>query len=228
MVAAGKADDPHARTALRELCRTYWRPLYLFARRQGHPPEDAKDLVQGFFLALLTGNPFAAVSREKGRFRNFLIAAFLHHVNARHRYETAARRGGGAIHLPLEIDTDDGERRFLADPHTAEDPETFYVRGWALAVLSAAMLRLREDYATRGREDVYSALAGTLEGEPAAQHYKELAVALNLSLSGVKMAAARLRERFRAALRQEVATTVVDESEVDEELRYLHAALRKS
>src|SRR5208283_2349255 len=53
-------------SALAELCRLYWYPLYLFARRRGHSPDDAKDLTQGFFLHLLEQRALADVDRLKG------------------------------------------------------------------------------------------------------------------------------------------------------------------
>lgn len=62
--------------ALARLCERYWSPLYAFARRRGFSPEDAQDLVQGFFEQLIESRTLSTVDQAKGRFRSFLLASF--------------------------------------------------------------------------------------------------------------------------------------------------------
>src|ERR1700758_243841 len=71
--------------ALAELCRLYWYPLYVFARRRRHSPDDAQDLTQGFFLHLLEQRALARVDRLKGKFRSFLLASFQNHLSVMNR-----------------------------------------------------------------------------------------------------------------------------------------------
>src|SRR6516165_7561816 len=114
VVAAGDRAAPEARDALAELCRAYWYPLYAFVRRKGHGSEDAQDLVQGFFAVLLEKDGLAALDRDKGRFRSFLMAACTHYLsNQIDRRKTRKRGGGLAI---VSIDGLEAEGRYCSEP----------------------------------------------------------------------------------------------------------------
>src|SRR5580700_7064635 len=80
VLAAGGA-DPAARSALEILCTIYWYPLYAFVRRQGHQPHDAQDLTQEFFAKFLGNGGLEGVTREKGKFRSFLLASMKHFLS---------------------------------------------------------------------------------------------------------------------------------------------------
>ena len=73
VVLAAQGPSPAAEEALDKLCRTYWRPIYGFVRRQGVEPEEAKDLTQGFFALLLERRDLETVRKEKGRLRSYLL-----------------------------------------------------------------------------------------------------------------------------------------------------------
>ena len=68
-LGAVQSRAPCAQKALAELCGLYWRPLYAFARRRGHSPEDAQDLVQGFFEHLIGSRGLATVEKDSLRDR---------------------------------------------------------------------------------------------------------------------------------------------------------------
>src|ERR1700761_5877077 len=89
VLLAGGSDTTRAQRALAELFETYWYPLYAYARRRGCGPEDAEDVVQGFFERLLELNSLSAVTRERGKFRAFLLGAMNNHLAHRHEYATA-------------------------------------------------------------------------------------------------------------------------------------------
>jgi len=63
VLSARDGKQAEAAEALEKLCRTYWYPLYAFVRRHGHDPQDAQDLVQGFFAHLLSRDFCAASLR---------------------------------------------------------------------------------------------------------------------------------------------------------------------
>jgi RNA polymerase sigma-70 factor (ECF subfamily) len=91
---AADLESPGTKDALTTLCKSYWYPLFVFVRSQGHKAEEASDLVQQYFARLLEGRVLAAADPAKGRFRTFLIADcknFLSHQRVRAR---ALKRGG--------------------------------------------------------------------------------------------------------------------------------------
>jgi RNA polymerase sigma factor (sigma-70 family) len=219
VVAAGqKAGGEDARAALETLCRAYWYPLYVYARRKGHAAEDAADLVQGFFASLLERRAVGRADRERGRFRSFLLASMDHFIANEWRRATAQKRGGGAVMVGLDFD--DGERRYDLEPSHHLTPDRVYERRWALTLIDAAMARLRDEYEARGRGDLFAELAGLISGERD-EAYAGVAGRLGMSEGAVKVAVHRLRKRCRELLRDEVAQTVAGEADVDDELRHL-------
>jgi len=213
VLAAGGTDG---RRALEELCRDYWYPLYAVARRRGHDAHAAEDRVQAFFAHLLEHEVLAAADPERGRFRTFLRTCFENHMNRERERATAAKRGGGRPAIPL----DGAEERYAREPADATDP---FVRAWALAVLRTSLAALRREYAERGSEEEFDALKETLTapGEP----YAAIAARLGRSVGAVKVAAHRLRRRYRDAVRAAIAETVANEGEIEEEIGLLFRAL---
>ena len=102
VVSAGHQSSPDAESALETLCRTYWYPLYAFARRRGSSPEDAADLTQEFFARLIEKRWLAEADSSKGRFRTFLLTALSHFLAKEWRRERAAKRSGGRKLISLD------------------------------------------------------------------------------------------------------------------------------
>ncbi|MCE9636063.1 MAG: sigma-70 family RNA polymerase sigma factor, partial [Planctomycetes bacterium] len=200
VVLATRGDADSSREALETLCGAYWYPLYAFARRRGASPEDAQDLVQGFFLVLLRRGSLATADPERGRFRTFLLTAFQRHVSHERDKAAAQKRGGDLVRLPFEID--DGERRYSLEPIDDRTPEDLFERRWALALVARAVERLRDDrdIADTARVD---ALLPHVGGPGEARPYAELAATLGMTEGAVKAAVHRLRKRCRALLRDE-------------------------
>ncbi len=223
VLEARDGGTPEGGRALEQLCRTYWKPLYVFLRRQGIPSPDAQDLVQGLFASLLERDGLAGVDRRRGKFRSFLLASLKHLVaNERDRARTQ-KRGGRLLFVPLDdIQVEDN---FLATPNLS--PDEAYEQTWALALIEQAIARLRGEFATPERTELLAALEPYLSGDRGAPPYAEVAARLNLGISGVKMAVQRMRRRFGELLRQEIAHTVNRPEEVDEEIRALFATLRR-
>jgi RNA polymerase sigma-70 factor (ECF subfamily) len=225
VAAAGRNDTTQARSALEQLCRIYWYPLYAYVRRRGHSPEDAQDLTQEFFARLLENNWVARADRQRGRFRSFLLSAMSHFLSDEWDKARAQKRGGGTAPVPLQLDT--AETRYGHEPADSVTPEQTYERRWALALLEEVLRRLRVEYEKAGRLELFTALNPCLVGERTALPYAELAAKLGVSEGTVKSAAHRLRQRYRELLRSEIAQTVAEPGEVDEELRHLFVVVGK-
>ena len=221
--------DHDARSALERLCRQYWYPLYAYLRRSGHDPSTAQDHVQSFFADLLSRESLKAADPDRGRFRTFMLTACRNHVANRHRAESTQRRGG---HLQqVSIESAAGEQRYDNEPVDQWTPEALFDRRWALAVIDAAMERLRQEYEAKGRSDRFAALQPLIAPSGIPPTHAEIARRLDCTPNSVKVAAHRLRMQFGEALREEVAMTVdatseTDDKTVDQELQFLLAALQ--
>ncbi len=223
VLAAVGCDSSRARCSLEQLCRSYWYPLYAFARRSGKSPEDAQDLTQEFFARLLVKNYLADADREKGRFRTFLITAFKHFLAKEWRKERALKRGGDQVFVP--IDADDAESRYGFEPADEVAPDRIFERRWAMTILERTLTTLRTEYEEAGKGAIFNHLKGIITAGKAEMPYAEVAAELKLTEGAVKVAAHRMRRRYREILRHQIADTLGSEGEVDEELRNLMAAL---
>jgi RNA polymerase sigma-70 factor (ECF subfamily) len=221
IAAARDPDAPEARQALAELCGLYWYPLYAYIRRRGHDHAGAEDLTQGFFAHLLERHDWAAADPARGRFRSFLLAACQHFLANEHDRATAQKRGSGR--QPLSLDFADADGRYAREPAHDQTPERLFERRWALTLLEQVLAGLREEYESSGKGRLFEALKGSLGGPEVP--YAAVAADLGLSEGAVKVAAHRLRQRYRDRLRAAIAETVAGEEQVDEELRDLFAAL---
>jgi len=223
VLAAGRGNPADAREALEKLCRIYWPPIYAFVRRQGHAPHDAQDLTQEFFARLLERNAFATAEPSKGRFRSFLLASLKHFLANQWDRAHAQKRGGGQMPIPIEPATAESSCGFEpADPATAEK---VFERRWALTLLDQVLGRLRREYAEDRKEKLFDELKPTLTEASRSVPYAQIAARLGTTEGAVKVSVHRLRQRYRALLRSEIAQTVATPAEIDDEIRSLFAAL---
>ena len=223
VVAAGADSRSHSREALECLCRTYWYPIYAHVRRSGHDPQTAQDLTQAFFTRLLEKHILPRADRQRGRFRSFLLASLRNFLCNEHDRRSAAIRGGGR--QILSIDFTAGESRYGVEPSHHAMADRAFERQWALTVLQQALTALEKQYRDAGKPELFEALAPFLAVDSNARDYARTASELRMSEPAVKMAASRLRRRYREVIRQEIARTVADPAEVDDELQSLFAAL---
>jgi RNA polymerase sigma-70 factor (ECF subfamily) len=224
VLAAGDDSAPGAREALEKLCRAYWYPLYTFVRRQGHGPEDAQDVTQEFFARFLEKEYFGLADPARGRFRSFLLASLKNFLTEQHRHAGRLKRGGGKILVSWDATT--VEERFVAELKEEANPEHIYERRWALTLLEKALSSLGEELTSAGKERVFAELQKHLWGDQGGESYSVIAARLEMTEGALKVAAHRLRQRYRELLREEVAHTVARHEEIDEELRYLIAVIR--
>ena len=205
------------------LCETYWFPLYAFARHRGLSPEQAEDRTQSFFAFVLEGNVISRADRQRGRFRSFLLKSLQNFLMTEQRHDDAQKRGGDRV--IQSFDVTQAESRYVHEPITHETPERLFDRQWALTVLQTTLDKLRAEYRAVSRGDLCESLEPHLHGDENRLPYVELATRFGLSEEAIKSAAHRMRRRYRELLRAEVAETLTDPSEVDDELRSLMTAV---
>ena len=224
VAAAGAGASPDARAALTTLCETYWYSVYAFIRRRGCSAEDARDLTQEFFATLIEKEYLQAADRERGRFRSFLLTAVKRFLSKEYERATAQKRGGTRQHISLDFDA--GESRYRIEPFHNSTPERLFERRWALTVLDRVVQRLEQEYADGGKAELFARLKAGLTGPAETAPYAEIAAELQTTPGAVKVAAHRLRKRYREILKAEIAETLVDPGDVRDELQHLLQAVR--
>jgi len=224
VLAAGERDSPQAAEALEKLCRIYWYPLYVYARRQGNSPEDAQDLTQDFLSRLLEKNYLAKADRDRGKFRTFLLGSLKNFLVNEWTRAGRLKRGGGVEFLSLDANV--AENRYAAEPANESNPDAAYEKRWAVTLIEHLLTVLRQEFNAADKARLFEELKGFIWGDKSAASYAEIAGPLNLTGGKVKVAVHRLRQRFRELLRAEVAHTVARPEDIDGELRHLIAVLR--
>lgn len=223
VLEAGQGHDPNAAAALSELCRRYWYPLYAYVRRRTNGADEARDLTQEFFVRLLERNAIAVATPERGRFRAFLLTAVKNHLANERERAGAQKRGGGRT--PLSLDFESGEARFKIEPVHELTPERLFERQWTITLLDRVMSQLQEEHLAAGKQRQFELLRDSVLGDDGAESYAKIGEALGMSEGAARVAAHRLRKRYRELLRAEIAETVGDPSDVDAEIGQLFESL---
>jgi RNA polymerase sigma factor (sigma-70 family) len=224
VVLEAQNESPAAEEALEKLCRNYWRPIYNFVQRQGIAPAEAEDITQAFFADLLEHKSLAAVRREKGRFRSYLLGAMKHFMADEQRRARAIKRGKGQKLLLLEELA--GDERIEIEPVDPVTAEQIYERRWASTVLERVLGLLKNDYVTAGKTELFDSLKQLLPDEPGAPSQAETAAQLGMTENAVRQAFHRFRQRYQLLLREEIAQTVATPGDIEDELRHLIAVVR--
>jgi RNA polymerase sigma-70 factor (ECF subfamily) len=225
VVLAAQDATPAAQAALDKLCRTYWRPIYGFVRRQGVEPEEAKDLTQGFFALLLKRRDLNKVRQEKGRLRSYLLTSLKHFLKDERNRAMAIKRGKGQRLIPLDAVSE--RERIGFEPSETLAADQIYERRWALSVLDQVLARLGGEYRAAGPASagLFDHLQKSLTDEPDRPKPADTAREFRMTESAVRQASYRLRQRYRQLLREEIAHTVMLPGDIEDELRYLIAVL---
>jgi RNA polymerase sigma factor (sigma-70 family) len=224
VVLEAQGQSPAAQQALEKLCRTYWRPVYSFIRREGTGHEEAEDLTQAFFALLLQRRNFADVRKEKGRLRSYLLTSLKHFLVSQHRRAVTVKRGKGQQPVPLEELTVIGRAAIEPADHLSAD--RIYERRWALTLMEQVLRRLRDEYVMAGNAELFDLLKQLLPDEPGAPSRAEIASQLGLTDNALRQAFHRFRQRYQLLLREEIGHTVAVASDVEDELRHLITVLR--
>ena len=224
IVLEAQGESPAAQKALEKLCRTYWRPIYGFVRRQGAGAEDAEDLTQGFFALLLERKDLSTVRKEKGRLRSYLLTSVKNFLADEARRAMAVKRGKGERLIPLE-EIREGERINMerSDRLTADQ---IYERRWAFTVLEQVMTRLRDEYRSAGNVRFFDQMKKMLMDESDRPSQAQVASEFGMTENAVKQAFYRFRQRYQTLLREEIAHTVAMPGDIEDELRHLISVVR--
>lgn len=223
VLAAQHAPESRAEEALDELCSTYWHPLYAYVRGRGYRVEEAQDLTQEFFARFIAKQYLRHVGQEKGRFRSFLLACIKHFLADEWDKDHAIKRGG-QIHF-LSWDTGVAETQVEQDLDLALNPEKLFARRWALTVLDVVEARLRAYYVHAGKQQLYEQIDPYLRGDSGQPAYAETARKLGMNSMAVAQAVRRMRRRYALWLIEEIARTVRDAGDIDDEFRFLRQSL---
>jgi RNA polymerase sigma-70 factor (ECF subfamily) len=219
--------DQEARNALAELCKTYWRPIFAFICRRGYSVPDAQDLTQDFLLMVLEGDLLKRANPSRGRFRSLLLKGLQNFLTDDTIRKRARKRGGEMKFVSWDEWMAEAPSNLAVTAQEAENwpaEKIFDVR-WAATAVEHALRRLGEECEARGRRRVFDVLSDCLAAERQNVSYQKLSKALGVPEAAVKRLVHQLRQRYRILLREEVAQTVEKPEDVDEELRYLCAAL---
>jgi RNA polymerase sigma-70 factor (ECF subfamily) len=225
VLAAAQEETPEAAAALERLCRTYWYPLYAFIRRQGYEIADAQDLTQGFFAHILSRRFLQRANREKGKFRSFILGSLKFFLADELAKLQAQKRGGGRTMVFLDAHT--AEERYRLEPVERMDADRLFERRWAITLLDRVLERLEAEFLETGKQRLYARLREFLLGDRGSATYQEAGEALGMTEGAIKVAVHRMRQRYRELFREEIAQTVADPAEADEEMRHVFAAISR-
>jgi RNA polymerase sigma factor (sigma-70 family) len=225
VLLSAQSQAPGSQAALAELCRIYWYPIYAFVRRRGHDVDQAQDLTQGFFLHLLDHKALRQVSPVKGKFRSFLAASLENYLLDEADHARRLKRGGNVEFVSL--DTNFAEYRYRLGELDFLTADKIFDARWAITLLGEVMTRLGNEYGAQGKATMFQALEPYLDlsSVQVVPSYEQVADQLQISIGAVKTLIHRLRKRYTALLREEVARTVSDPAEIDEEIHSLCEAL---
>jgi RNA polymerase sigma factor (sigma-70 family) len=223
VVAAGGTVGPKARESLTALCGAYWYPLYAYIRRRGYSSEQAQDLTQDFFARILEKGIFAEADPERGRFRSFLRTVCSHYLANRRATESALKRGGAR--RAVSIDAAEAEVRYARELAHELTAERIFDRSWALTLLGRVFSQLSGEYADAGRAETFQALQVFLTEGTRTVSQAKIARRLGMTEGAVRVAVHRLRRRYGDILRREIAATLDDPAQIDDEIRGLFTAL---
>jgi RNA polymerase sigma-70 factor (ECF subfamily) len=228
LVLGARGESPVGQSALSELCEAYYAPVLTFIRQSGRQDEAARDLTQEFFARLLAGRGLDTVQQGRGRFRSFLLGAVKHFLADQHDRAQAAKRGGGQTVVSIEAGTGTGTTTELQIPDPAGPvPDTVFDRQWAVTLVERALDVLSAELASVRKAEQFDTLKPWLLGELDTLSQADAARQLGLTEGAAKVAIHRLRKRFRALVKAEIAQTVNDAAQVQDELRYLLEVLSK-
>jgi RNA polymerase sigma factor (sigma-70 family) len=222
VLAAGSDDSVHAAAALEQLCERYWYPLYAYIRRSGYSHPDAADLTQSFFARVVEKNSLAGLAPGIARFRSFLLTALKHFIINEWQSANRLKRGGGKQIISLEEKADE---LYHGEPADNASPDKLFEKRWALSVIDLGLARLRAEFVASERPELFDMLKPALSGDKLEKPYAEIGLSFGLSEGAIKVAVHRMRKRFGELLRAEVAETIQDPRDIEDEMRFLITAL---
>lgn len=212
-----------AADALEEICKNYWFPVYAYLRRSGRTAHDAEDLTQTFFQRLISEETIKQARQERGKLRSFLLSLLVRVLSDKGRRDKALKRGGGQ--RVLSLDEMEAEERYAREPQDLHDPEKIYLHAWASEVIHSVRTKLRAAFEEQGRLAMFLLLDRYASNDETRPPYEDLAADLGSSPGAVRLLVHRLRKKYRVLLEQEIARTVMQPEDVQEELAWLRRTM---
>ena len=136
--------------------------------------------------------------------------------------DRAQKRGGGQSLISLDFETADSNLKI--EPESGLTPDQIFERQWIITLLGQILQRLRAEFEMAGKGQHFEELKEFVIGD-SSRSYGEVSEKLNMSEAAARKAASRMRTRYRELLRDEIAQTVNNADEVDEEIRNLFQSL---
>ena len=225
VLVSAQSQAPGSKEGFANLCKLYWYPLYAFIRHRGNSPENAEDLVQGFFLHLVEHKTLSRVDRSKGKFRSFLLASLQKFLSDEADRARCLKRGGKAEFVPMDLRR--AEDRYQLEPVEELTPEKIFDARWAMALIGEALNRLNHEYVAQGKRTTFQSLRAFLDpiNTKSLPSYEEAAAQLEVSVGALKTLIHRLRKQYTALVREEISRTVSDAADADAEIHELCEAL---
>ncbi len=176
---------------------------------------------------MLEGNWLSRADPTRGRFRSLLLKSLGNFLNDAAEKKHARKRGGDVQFVSWDDWMAEAPSQLTVSAQALESwpPERLFDLRWAATVVEQALRRLREECEGQGKLRAFEALRSCLGAEREDVSYPTLSQTLGVSETTVKRLVHRLRQRYRNLLRDEVAETVADPAEVDDEIRHLCAVL---
>ncbi len=221
--ARNSEDSQEINAAMTKLCESYWFPVYAFIRSKGNSQTKAEDLTQSFFLHFIEKPFLNKVSSEKGKFRTYLCTSVKNYITNTYNHDQAQKRGGGKNIISL--DSVMAEKWFESESAIATDSEAYFDKQWALSVLRNVFEELKADYDSSNQSELFDALKGHIQGDHEQSSYRDIGLKLDKTENSIKVAAHRLRSKYKKKLKKIIAESLSDESNIEEELNYLISCL---
>lgn len=215
VLAAQDPSDPNHRSALDDLIRAYWKPVYAYVRFQwSKDNEKAKDHTQAFFTALIEKDFLKDVDPSKGNFRAFLKAALKHFLLKRKRDEGRLKRGGGVVQVPFE----DAQEQPGIGGDPAQDAEDAFDRAWRKSILEQGIRELKQELMASGRAAQWQIFeAGVLGDQEPRPTYEQMAERFGIKVTDVANHLHAVRKRFRDVLRRCLLCGLANPSDLESE-----------
>jgi RNA polymerase sigma-70 factor (ECF subfamily) len=224
MRARDTQSDTSAQKALSDFCEAYWPPLYAFIRHRGHASPEAQDLVQGFFAHLLEQKTLSRADQEKGRLRTFLLGSLQNFLFNEYDRAHTLKRGGGKQVLSIDEHLAEAEASMMDTLHLSD--ARCYDLVWASNIVKRAWQHLQNEFEAEGKAESLEVLRPFVAGGGRTPpNQEDAAKKLKVPIATLRTWLSRLRQRYREALRMEVASTVSDSTDIDQELHYLYQIL---
>lgn len=223
IIRATGTDEEKAREALEQLCVIYRSTVLNYIRRRGYSPEDAEDRTQDFFERLSKPDFLRSADPAKGRFRSLVFASLKHLLSDARDWDDAGKRGGGVKFVPWENSLEDQMSAAEIARCTESQADHLFDRDWANAVVRRALSRWEDHLTIKGKKRHIAIFRPFLTGGKS--DYAGAAAELDAPVATLRAMVCRYRELYRELLKDEVAQTLADPHDLEDEVRHLRAIL---